>query len=1007
MPYNHLELEKKWISKWTESNLYATPDINAGDLKKYILIAFPYPSADGLHVGHPLSFTGADILSRYYRATGHKVLYPIGWDAFGLPTENFAKKKGLHPQDVTNNSIANFKDQVMRLGASFDWNREVNTSSPDYYKWTQWFFQLMYERGLAYKKEALVNWDPVDMTVLANEQVLADGTAERSGARVEQKMMSQWFFKISDYAERLITGLDGLDWPESTKLQQKNWIGKSVGAEVDFEVINDLEQGSPLTKEGEVFIFHGRSFSRSDSFYSKTIENLESKSYKVNFVEVKNPLETHSQNWIEAFQNTNLNQNSIIITHSIASLAFCKYLSQNSELKINKWFSVGGIFDFAREGQTQEITDTINLFEQNKIDYQKIDNQIQEITILHSTDDDKVSFENLSRYFKVFPKVKLVELNNYKHFQDKDINFVELNNLFVQTKPTKITVFTTRIDTLYSGTFLLLAPENPLVEGLTTLENKASITEYLEITKGKSQLERTDLNKNWTGCFTGSYAINPATGDRMPIWITDFVLANYGTGAVFADAHDERDFYLAKKYNIPLKTSLKPFDVEDDSRIKNLEECYRGYGILYNSGQFDGLTSDEAKVAILDYGIEQDWAKKVVNYRLRDWSIGRQRYWGCPIPVIYGENGQEKLISEQDLPLLLPKDLDLSTGMIKPLAQNLEFVNSASSKYGEGWSYEGDTMDTFVCSSWYFFRYCSGNLENVFARPEDLKSWAPVDEYIIGAEHTVLHLLYSRFFTKVLHDAGYIDFDEPFLKMRHQGMILGPDNQKMSKSKGNVVNPNEVYDEYGADTLRVYEMFMGPFEQSKPWSTDSIKGVRRFLDRVWNMQDRVYHEEDEATIHKYKGMKVEVALHKLVKKIGEDILDYSFNTCVSEFMKFVNLVEDIGHIQVVQFEWFLTVLAPFAPFVTEDIWNVLGKKESIHLQQWPQYMPSMMIEDEVTIGVQINGKARTEITLSPTESLESAQTKVMELDIVKKYLEGNSVKKFIYVAGKIVNIVIS
>jgi leucyl-tRNA synthetase len=811
MPFNHTQIENKWNKTWSDNNLYRTPSITKGDPKKYILVAFPYPSADGLHVGHPLSYTGADILARYYRATGHAVLQPFGWDAFGLPTENFAKKKGLHPQDVTTNSIKNFKAQLSRLGASYDWDREVNSSSPEYYKWTQWFFQLLYKKGLAYKKEALVNWDPIDKTVLANEQVI-DGIAERSGAKVEQKMMNQWFFKITDYADRLIDGLEGLDWPKSTKLMQKNWIGKSIGAEVEFKVADSQD---------------------------------------------------------------------------------------------------------------------------------------------------------------------------------------------------KIRVFTTAHDTIFGTTFLVVAPEHHLVDSLTTDEQLEEVAKYKEKAKQKSQFERTEMNKDKNGVFTGSYAINPINGSKIPVWVADYVLTSYGTGAVMGvPGEDERDFEFATKYDLPIiYTNHTNGFVSYSKEIKPNKTKYT----LINSGEFNGMTFEEARQKILDKIVATGSGNAKITYRLRDWSIGRQRYWGCPIPVIYDKDGNEQLVPESDLPVLLPTDLDLSTGMIKPLSSNSDFINSGS-KYGEGFTREGDTMDTFVCSSWYFFRYCSGNQTDKFADSSDLKKWAPVDEYIIGAEHTVLHLLYSRFFTKVLFDEGYIDFEEPFLKMRHQGMILGPDNQKMSKSKGNVINPNEVFDEHGSDTLRLYEMFMGPFEANKPWSTESIKGVRRFLDRVYNIQKLVTKDEN------YKGgMKVETALHKLVKKVGEDIATYSFNTCVSEFMKFVNLVEEIGGIHNVQFGWFLRVLSPFAPFLSEEIWNSDNYHDtsntsvinySIHLQPWPKYYPEFLVDSEITIGVQINGKVRGDVVISPTATEEEALALIIDKDYTKRYLEGKEIKKFIYKAGKIINIVI-
>jgi leucyl-tRNA synthetase len=584
------------------------------------------------------------------------------------------------------------------------------------------------------------------------------------------------------------------------------------------------------------------------------------------------------------------------------------------------------------------------------------------------------------------------------------------------TAPT-IKIFTTRLDTIFGVTYLVLAPEHHLVDELTTPEQFEEVAQYKEKSKQKSQFERTEMNKDKSGVFTGSYCINPFNGDKVPIWIGDYVLASYGTGAVMAvPAHDERDYEFALKYNLEIKQSIKP------KTEKEIDGCFTEYGITVNSGDFTGLITEEAKVKMAEYTESQGFGNTKVTYRLRDWSIGRQRYWGCPIPVIYNSEGNEALVPESDLPVLLPQDLDLSTGMIKPLRSNSDFINSGS-KYGEGWTREGDTMDTFVCSSWYFFRYCSGNIDSAFANPEDMKTWMPVDQYIIGAEHSTMHLLYARFFTKVLHDAGYIDFDEPFAKMRHQGLILGPDGAKMSKSKGNVINPNEVFEEYGADTLRMYEMFMGSFDQPKPWSTTSIKGVRRFLDRVWNMQELVInHPLDKGGQRNSfggipKSDKVEVALHKLVKKVGEDIESYGFNTCVSEFMKFVNLVEEIKGIHTVQFEWFLKVLSPFAPFLTEEIWSIIKTSpqpspkgegasiSSIHLQSWPEYDPNLLVEDTVTIGVQINGKARGEVELSPTEAEENAKNIVMDLDFVKRNIEGKIIRKFVYVPGRIVNVV--
>jgi len=810
--FNHQQIEEKWRLAWEKSGQY-NAHRNPQKPKKYILDMFPYPSGSGLHVGHTSGYSATDILSRYYRMKGNDVLHPMGWDAFGLPAENYAIKTGIHPRPNTDQAIATFTEQMKSVGLTYDWGREVATHKPDYYKWTQWMFQLLYKRGLAYKKEAMVNWDPVDQTVLANEQVLPDGTGERSGAKVVQKKLNQWFFKITDYAERLLTDLDTLDWPESTKLGQKNWIGKSVGAEVDFVI-----QGS---------------------------------------------------------------------------------------------------------------------------------NQ-------------------------------------------------------------KITVFTTRIDTLFSGTFLILAPEHELVSVITTESQKSEVEAYLEKTKLKTELERTGTEQSKDGVFTGSYAINPATGENMPIWISDFVLVNYGTGAVFADSHDERDFEIAQKFNIPLKTSIQPTSTSDlppqyeslaeyQTAVKNLEICFSGYGELYNSAQFDGLSSQEAQPKIIAWLEEKGSARARTTYKLRDWLVSRQRYWGAPIPVAYSQN-EAHLYPENLLPVVLPDDVEFHPTGRSPLLDHTGFHQQAKDVFGADAIMESDTMDTFVCSSWYFFRFCDPTNPTQFASPESLKTWAPVDIYVGGAEHTVLHLLYARFFTKVLYDAGYIDFNEPFLKLRHQGLILAEDGRKMSKRFGNVINPTEVVKEFGADTLRMYHMFMGPFNQSKPWSTSTVKGVRRFLEKVWKLQSIVSESTNNQT--------VESALHQLICKVEEDTIDFKFNTAVSQFMKFVNTVNEEKSLTQNQWLLFLQTLAPYAPFISEELWHLAGQNESIHLQQYPAYNPDLLVENTVTIGIQINGKVRGEVQLSTTASEEEAKTESVKTQSVIKYIEGKTIRKFIYIPGKIINIVV-
>lgn len=765
--YNPKEIESKWQKKWLETKAFAASD--ASDKPKaYILDMFPYPSAAGLHVGHPEGYTATDILARYRRMKGFNVLHPMGWDAFGLPAENYAIKTGVDPDTSTHENIKNFTRQIQALGFSYDWDREVDTSSPEYYKWTQWLFLKMYENGLAYKKKAKVNWCNTCQTVLANEQVI-DGMCERSKDPVVQKDLEQWFFKITDYVEPLLNDLDGLDWPESIKLMQRNWIGRSEGAEIDFAV-----------KGGE----------------------------------------------------------------------------------------------------------------------------------------------------------------------------------------SSVTVFTTRPDTLFGATYLVLAPEHSLVAQIVGDDQRADVEQYIETTKKKNDLERTELAKEKTGVFTGAYAVNPATKKEIPIWIADYVLVTYGTGAIMAvPAHDERDGEFAAIYGLPVVES-------------------------------EGTPWSE---------VEQFGARKKITYRLRDWLISRQRYWGAPIPIVYDPEGKPHAVKEEHLPLKLPTDVDYRPKGTSPLGSSEAYKKLAEELYGAGWHFEFDTMDTFVCSSWYYLRYCDPRNDVAFASPEKLKQWLPVDMYVGGAEHAVLHLLYARFFHKALQDFGCIPKEigrEPFAALRNQGMILGPDHQKMSKSRGNVINPDEVVETYGADTLRMYEMFMGPFEDMKPWSTESIKGVRRFLDKVWNAFLPTKEMSDVPNLSRN--------IHKTIKKVTEDIEGFRFNTAISAMMIYINekdFVSDEG-VDKAAINAFLQILSPFAPHMTEEVWSQLGNAGSVAAQRWPTFDPEKVIEDTVTIGVQINGKMRGTVTLAADATEEDAKTAALAEDAIKKQIDGKEMKKFIYVPGRIINIVV-
>lgn len=970
--FDHKSVEKKVSQSWEETNLYKTPPTHNGE-KKYILDAFAYPSGAGLHVGHALGYVATDIAARYYRMQGFETLYPIGWDSFGLPAENYAIKTGIHPRINTDNSIKTFTQQVKALGLSNDWNDEIASHNPDYYKWTQWFFSFLYKNGLAYKKEALVNWDPVDQTVLANEQVLTDGTAERSGAIVEQKMMSQWFFKITDYIEDklietgdnkgkvrkgLLNGLDDLKWPESTKTMQKNWIGKSVGAEVIFEV----EDSYPIIGDGEV-INH----------------DLEERLRSVALIRVKETGEYVVQKKAGDPNNFYFLSGGKIETGESLLNAAIRETQEEIGLENLKFVKkIGGCRYFYKdENYHSHNLEHYFLFEISKADFEN--RKKAEI-------DDQNSH--------LFGSLELIKLDDL--LKNKWKNFDWLVEAVNNPNNQLITVFTTRIDTIFSGTYLILAPEHHLVDSLTSPEQFDEVNEYKEKTKKKSQFERTEMNKDRTGAFTGSYATNPANGEKIQVWISDFVLANYGTGAVFADAHDERDFELAKKYNIPLKTSIKPDDEDDNENIKNLEICFSGYGILYNSDQFDGLESKVAMPKIIDFGEKNGWAKARISYRLRDWLVSRQRYWGCPIPIYYKDD-QEYLLSDEDLPIILPNDVEfLPTGK-SPLVDNEEFNYKVRAKYGEDATMEVDTMDTFVCSSWYFFRFCDPKNTEVFADPEKLKNWCPVDEYVIGAEHTVLHLLYARFFTKVLFDQGLIDFDEPFLSMKHPGMILGEDSRKMSKRWGNTINPLEVINQYGSDCLRLYEMFMGPFDQSKPWSTSTIKGVRRFIDRLWKINSLITTTED---------LEIKQTIEALIKKITTDIPEFSFNTSVAEYMKFINLVEEKKGITRDSLKTFLILLAPFCPFITEELWKINNFEGEIHTHKWPRYDQNLLDSLSKVIGVQINGKVRSEITTTKDDTTETVLEKIKQDETIQKWLENKEIAKVIYVPQKILNVVV-
>ena len=797
MSFDHKQIEPKWQKYWEENKTFKTDTNDFSKPKYYTLDMFPYPSGQGLHVGHPEGYTATDIVSRYKRMQGFNVLHPMGFDAFGLPAEQFAIKTGHHPAEFTYKNIDNFRRQIKSLGFSYDWDREIRTCDPDYYKWTQWIFKKMYDAGLAYISEMPVNWCPGLGTVLANEEVI-DGKSERGGFPVYRKMMRQWVLKITDYAEKLLDGLDDIDWPESTKEMQRNWIGKSVGADVVFKI----------------------------------------------------------------------------------------------------------------DGTNKEFT-----------------------------------------------------------------------------------VFTTRCDTLFGATYCVMAPEHPFVDEITTPEQKEAVAAYKKEIATKSDLQRTDLNKDKTGVFTGAYAINPINGKKIPIWISDYVLITYGTGAIMAvPAHDTRDYEFAKKFDLPIIPVLEGGDIE--------KEAFTGDGKHINSDFLNGMGKQEAIDTMIKWLEEHHCGEKKITYKLRDWLFSRQSYWGEPIPIIHMSDGTLRAVNEQDLPLELPATDNYmpSEEGESPLARVTDWLNVEID--GVKGVRETNTMPQWAGSCWYYIRYIDPHNNDEIGEKRLLDHWLPVDLYIGGAEHAVLHLLYARFWHKFLYDIGVVSSPEPFQKLFHQGMILGPNGVKMSKSRGNVINPDEIVEAYGADTLRLYEMFMGPLDASKPWSETGVEGSRRWLDRVYRLiveSDKVVNENDGELDYIYNAT---------VKKVTEDYEALAFNTAISQMMIFVNEAYKAKTLYKGYAEGLVQMLSCIAPHVGEEMWQKLGHDEGISYAKWPTYDPSKLVVAEVEMAVQVNGKLRAKITVAKDEDQEKVKEIALAEENVKKFTEGKEIKKIIVVPNKIVNIVV-
>ena len=812
MSYNHKSIENKWQKFWSENQTFKTEDISSDKPKYYVLDMFPYPSGAGLHVGHALGYVATDIVARYKRMKGFNVLHPMGWDAFGLPAEQYAIKTGTHPKETTHQNVSNFKKQINSLGFSYDWSREINTTDPDYYKWTQWIFMQLYNKGLAYEQEVAVNWCPELKAVLANEEVV-NGKSDIGGHPVVRLPMKQWILKITDYAESLLDGLDELDWPENIKELQRNWIGRSEGVELGFNI----------------------------------------------------------------------------------------------------------------EGH---------------------------------------------------------------------------NDL--------IDVYTTRPDTLFGASYMVLAPEHTLIHTLVTENQRSKVEAYIEETKKKSDFDRTEVNKDKTGVFTGSYAINPFTKEKIEIWIADYVLISYGTGAIMAvPGHDERDWEFASKYNLPIVEVVKGGDVTKAAYTA------KGNAIIVNSSNnetlsLNGMTVEQAVKEAIQYIENNSIGKATVNYKLRDWLFSRQRYWGEPFPLIH-KSDYVQLVAENELPVILPnvenyKPSDDGKSPLSLINSWVEVKDESDNIIGLR---ETNTMPQWAGSCWYFLRFTDpNNTENAWSKDNE-KYWMPVDLYIGGQEHAVLHLLYSRFWHHVLFDLGLVSTKEPFKKLFNQGMILGDDGTKMSKSRGNVINPEEIMDEYGADSMRLYEMFMGPLNKSKPWSTKGLQGCFRFVNKLWsiivdengNLSSKIVANDnpDKETLFLH---------HQTIKKLGEDVENLHFNTAVSQLMIYCNHLQKCNTISKHLIEELSIILSPFVPHLAEEFWSLLGHNDSITYQNWPTYDEKLIQLDEVTIAVQVNGKLRANINISKDSEEKDVVSEALSLDNVEKYTSDGNIVKTIYVPNRLLNFVV-
>jgi len=992
--YDHLAIEHKWQKLWKKNRIYTTPDKAPGKDNFYLLVEFPYPSGN-LHVGHWYAFALPDILARALRMQGKNVLYPIGFDAFGLPAENAAIKNKLNPRKWTEENIEYMKKQIASMGTSFDWSRLVTTCDPGYYKWTQWLFLQLFKKELAYQKDTAVNWCPNCKTVLANEQVI-DGKCERCDSEVEQKKMLQWNIKITDYADRLIDDLAPLDWSEQIKESQRNWIGRSEGAEINFP----LELENKNLPKPNFLLLHGYKGSARGSFHPWLKGELEKKGYTVQTPDMPNSNEPKESEQVQyVFDRCRIDESTIIVGHSLGGVVAMKLLQ-----KINR--PVAGLVLVAPAIDPSFPNAEERPYRKDfswDINYEKL----KKLTGFRTVISDTLEKNKRGAYLKHLSETLGAQ---FIEGQAKKEHFCGAEEPLVLAQLTPhISVFTTRPDTLFGATYLVLAPEHPRINQLLAssfglLGNKEEVQKYVERTKKMTDMDR-QTDKEKTGVrLKGVDAINPATGEKIPVYIADYVLGHYGTGAIMAvPAHDERDFEFATRYGLPIREVIsaqinaKKTQINAADKYANLP--FIGEGALVDSGRFSGMTSEKGRQAITE-----ELGTKKTTYKLRDWIVSRQRYWGVPIPIIHCPKCGAVPVADKDLPVKLPEVKDyLPEGSGKsPLAKAKKWVVVKCPQCKGRAERETDTLDTFVDSSWYFLRYTDPKNKKEFAAKAKQKNWMPVNLYSGGAEHTTMHLLYSRFWHKALFDLGLVGEPEPYTRRMNRSLILGADGQKMSKSRGNVVDPDEVVERLGADTVRMYLAFIGPYNEvsSYPWNSDGVVGVRRFLERAWRAA-----ELRGTDAEKRGNPALEPLLHRTIKKVGEDIAALKFNTAISALMILLNAIEKENAIGIEQWQIFLKLLSPFAPHLTEELWHEAGNSTSIHQEAWPAFDPALLKDENVTIVIQINGKMRGEVQVL-SDSDKSAVEKAARAAVAAR-LADQEISRTIVVPGRLVNFVVT